>query len=208
VRVIARGQHVVRIDKESIGHTTRHIEEAIYAFVNANIDRWDGIVISDYAKGFITKPLTQKIIGLANTKNTFVIGDTKPVHAPYFKNVFLLAPNLKEAKEIAGVDDVNKAGKNIQRQFHCNVLITEGSKGMTLFEAKKVHHFPTKAKEVFDVAGAGDTVVAVIALSLASGSNLEQATVIANHAAGIVVGKIGTATVSTEELKSDLLQNG
>jgi len=208
MRVIARSQHLVRIDKESNDYIDKRIEGRIVNFINENIDSWDALVISDYAKGLVTKIMVQKIINISNRRNKCIIGDTKPIHVPYFKNVYLLTPNLKESREITGMTDIKKAGKKIQRQLSCNVLITQGVQGMTLFEGNKVYHFPAKGKEVFDVTGAGDTVVAGIALSLASGANLENATIIANHAAGIVVGKVGTATVSVEELKEDLKNNG
>lgn len=208
MRIIARGQHILRVDKESTTYIEKHSEDRIISFINENIDTWDALVISDYSKGLVTKTVAQKIISISNAHNTCIIGDTKPMHVPYFKNVFLLTPNLKEAREITGIIDVKRAGKMIQKQLHCNVLITQGPQGMMLFEGNRVTNFPVKAREVFDVAGAGDTVVAGMALSIASGSSLEQATVISNHAAGIVVGKVGTATVSVDELKEALRKDG
>jgi rfaE bifunctional protein kinase chain/domain len=208
MRIIARGQHVLRVDKESTDCIEKYTEKKIIDFISENIENWDALIVSDYSKGLVTKTLAQKIISISNGYNKFIIGDTKPIHVPYFKNVSLLTPNLKEAREITGITDVKKAGKTIQKRFNCNVLITQGPQGMMLFEGNKVNHFPVKAQEVFDVAGAGDTVVAGMALSIASGSNLEEATIIANHAAGIVVGKVGTATVSIDELKEGLKKDG
>jgi len=208
MRIIARGQHLVRIDKENNDYIDKYTEDRIVNFIKENVDSWDALAISDYAKGLVTKTMVQKIINISNGHNKYIIGDTKPIHAPYFKNVYLLTPNLKEAREITGMTDIKKAGKKIQKLLNCNVLITQGAQGMTLFEGNKISHFPAKDKEVFDVTGAGDTVLASITLSLASGANLENATIIANHAAGIVVGKVGTATVSIKELKDDLKNNG
>ena len=105
---------------------------------------------------------------------------------------------------MAGVNDINEAGKIIQKQLNCSVLLTRGAEGVTLFENNKIKSFPATTREVFDVSGAGDTVVAAAALALAAGANLEQASIIANHAAGIVVGKLGTAVVLPKELKQYL----
>ena len=137
-----------------------------------------------------------------------IVADIKPKHSAYFKNVTLLTPNQQEASQIAGTGNIRKAGKAIQQKLSCHVLITQGAQGMTLFVGDRIKHFPAKTREIFDVTGAGDTVAAVAVLSLAAGATLEEATVIANHAAGIVVGKIGTATVSAKELKDDLIHNG
>lgn len=207
VRILARGQQLVRIDRENNLDIVTEIKKKIVSFVSKYIRDWDGLVISDYAKGFVSKNLTQAVINLARRYKKPVIGDTKPKHAHYFKNVTLLAPNHKEAVEIAGNEDIKKAGKIIQKKLNCSVLITQGPQGMSLFEKNKVEWFPAKAKEVFDVTGAGDTVTAILALCLASGLNLRAATIMANHAAGIVVAKRGTATVSIEELIYDLKNN-
>ncbi|MHA1439884.1 MAG: D-glycero-beta-D-manno-heptose-7-phosphate kinase [Promethearchaeota archaeon] len=205
IRVIARGQQMIRIDKENNSYIDNQIEKKIINFIATHIKYWDAIVISDYAKGFVTKNLARAVIQLAKKYKKPVIGDTKPKHASYFKNVTILMPNHKEAVEIAGVEDFKKAGKRIQKKLKCNVLITQGADGMTLFEDKKIKHFSARAKEVFDVSGAGDTVVGAFALAQTAGADLETATAIANETAGIVVGKVGTATVSLEELKKDLI---
>ncbi len=207
IRVVARGQQLVRIDKENISEINSLIEKKVINFVSYYIKDWDGLVISDYGKGFITRNLAKIIINLAKRYKKQIIGDTKPKHVDYFKNITLLTPNYKEATEMAQINDIKKAGKIIQKKLNCNVLITQGPGGMTLFEKNKTQWFPTKAREVFDVTGAGDTVVAVVALSLASGATLKEAAIIANHAAGIVVGKRGTATVSIKELENDLKTN-
>lgn len=204
IRVIARGQQIVRIDKEKNEYINKQQEKEVIDFLGSKIKDYDGLIISNYAKGFITKNLAQEIINLSKKYRKFIIADTRPKHACYFKNVTLLSPNYKEAVEIAKTQDLEKAGKIIQKQLSCNVLITQGSQGMTLFENNEVKYFPTKAKEVFDVVGAGDTVAAAFSLALASGAKLEQAAVIANYAAGIVVGKAGTAVVFSEELKKKL----
>jgi len=207
IRVIARGQHVVRIDRENHDRLGEKEKSKVVDFISSHIKDWDSLVISDYAKGFITEDLAKEIISLAKRYNKFIIADTKPRQAVYFKNVSLITPNFKEAKEISGKEKIEEAGKEIQEKLNCNVLITQGAEGMTLFENKKIKHFSARAKEVFDVSGAGDTVVGVFALAQSAGADLEQAAIIANCAAGIVVGKVGTATVSLEELKKDLMAN-
>jgi len=208
IRVIARGQQMIRIDKENLANISNQEKNKVIDFISSQIQNWDGIVISNYTKGFITESLSQEIINLSKKYQKFIIVDTKPKQAFYFKDVSLLTPNFQEAKEISGKESLKEAGKAIQEKLNCNVLITQGADGMTLFEKNKIRHFPAKAKEVFDVSGAGDTVTGVFAIALASGANLEEAAVIANHAAGIVVGKIGTAVVLPEELKKDLENNG
>ena len=204
IRVVARSQQVVRVDKEDVQYVDDNVERKLLEFIVLHIKEWDGIVVSDYAKGLITKNLAENIVNLAVKYKKPIIGDVKPKHAPFFKNITLLSPNQKESLEISGVSDFEVAGKIIQKQLNCSVLLTRGAKGATLFENNNVKHFPAVAREVFDVSGAGDTVVAVATLALAAGANLEQATIIANHAAGIVVGKLGTATVGPEELKQYL----
>lgn len=203
-RVVARNQQVVRVDREICGDINNLQENKEIDFISSCIKDWDSLVISDYNKGFVTKRLAEKLIELANNHKKPIIADTKPCHLPYFKDITVLLPNRKEAVEMAGTDDVKKAGKIIQKKINCSVLIKQGAEGMTLFEDKKVSHLPVKVKEVFDVVGAGDTVAAAISLSLPSGADLEESAVIANYAAGIVVGKIGTAVVYPEELKKKL----
>ncbi len=208
IRVVARGQQLARVDKERIKDLYSRQEKKAVNFIAPRVKNWDCLVISDYNKGFITKKLNQSIIKLARRYGKPIVGDTKPERALYFKNVTLLSPNTKEAIAMAGTSNIREAGRMIQKRLNCSVLIKRGAEGMILFEKNKIIKLSTKAKEVFDVVGAGDTVAAVVSLALASGANLNQAAVIANHAAGIVVGKIGTATVSLEELKKDLEANG
>jgi D-beta-D-heptose 7-phosphate kinase/D-beta-D-heptose 1-phosphate adenosyltransferase len=203
-RVVARNQQVVRVDREICSDINNLQENKEINFISSRIKDWDSLVISDYNKGFVTKRLAEELIKLANRHKKPIIADTKPCHLSYFKDITVLLPNRKEAIEMAGTDDIKKAGKIIQKKLNCSVLIKQGAEGMALFEDKKVSYLAVKAKEVFDVVGAGDTVAAVISLSLPSGASLEESATIANHAAGIAVGKIGTAVVYPEELKKKL----
>lgn len=208
IRIIAQSQQVVRVDKENIDYIEKQTEQRIINFINSRLKEWDVLVISDYGKGLITENLVGEIINLALKYQKIIIGNTKkPNHVPYFQNVNLLIANSKEAAEISGEKNLETAGKKIQEKLNCNVLITQGPQGMTLFENNDIRHFSTKAREVFDVSGAGDTVVSAFTIALVSGANLQEAAVISNHAAGIVVGKRGTATVSVEELKKSLENN-
>ena len=206
-RIIARGQHVVRFDKETKNPKHPGAETKFLKFLEKNIQKLDIIILSDYAKGLLTKNLCKKIIHLGNKHKKIVIGDVKPKTAARYKGCFIITPNKKEAFEISNEESVSKAGKKIQKNLNCNVLLTRGPEGMSLFEKNSQKDYPTKAQEVFDIAGAGDTVVASLALALAAGASLEEATIISNHAAGVVVSKVGTATVTAKELINDLESN-
>ena len=209
-RVIGRGslpQHIVRIDKERIGLSlNKNIKKEIVKRIKNKIDDSDLVVVSDYAKDSITSKVAKLIIETSNFKKKKVVVDTKPNNFNYYKNVYLFAPNTKEALEIAGISNLRKAGKIIQKITNSNVLITRGGDGMTIFQKNKVINLKAKERKVFDPVGAGDTMMASLALSLAAGASLKDAADIANHAAGIVVTKRGTAVVSVEELREDLLK--
>ena len=139
-----------------------------------------------------------------------IIVDPKPKHINFYKNVTLITPNNAEASEMTQIEDgsdetVMEIGAKLLKQLNTNVLITRGEKGMSLFEKNgKVNHIPANAKEVYSLIGAGDTVIATIALALAANANLEEASMLANIAAGIKVGKIGTASVSIDEIKREI----
>ncbi|MBI4895950.1 MAG: bifunctional hydroxymethylpyrimidine kinase/phosphomethylpyrimidine kinase [Candidatus Aenigmarchaeota archaeon] len=165
----------------------------------------DVILVSDYAKGVVTESIMKTLKECAASYNKKIVVDPKPEHGSWYRDAFLITPNTKEAAGLSGFNDVSHAGTKLQETLNAHVLITEGANGMTLFEkGKKRLHIPTNATEVYDVAGAGDTVVATLALCVASGYSLYDAALIANSAAGIVVRKHGTATVSAEELKSSV----
>ena len=140
-----------------------------------------------------------------------LIVDPKPKHKIMYANASIITPNLKEAKELARNEesDVKTIGSQLVRELASTILITLGEKGMALFQQNgEITEIPTKAREVFDVSGAGDTVVAALALSLAAGADFGQAAFMANHAAGVVVGKVGTATCSAEELRGSIEHDG
>lgn len=204
IRIVARGQQIVRLDKEAINRPSDKDEAYFINILPQVIKEGDAVVLSDYAKGFITPNIAQSAILCAIKLKKSVLVGTKSKIVDHFKGATLATPNHKEAEVISEVEDMKQAALVIQKKLGSKVLITQGKNGMTLFEDKKELHFPTKAREVVDVVGASDTVSASLATALAAGVPLYDAITIANHAAGIVVGKAGTAVVTVEELKASL----
>jgi D-beta-D-heptose 7-phosphate kinase/D-beta-D-heptose 1-phosphate adenosyltransferase len=207
-RVIAHSQQVVRFDRESRGEISSDSEKLILGYVRRNIRSISGIIVSDYSKGVVTKALVAGLVKAAKETGIPVAVDPKVNHFDYYKGVTVVTPNNLEASQASGieiVDDITLAAagrKLLNRLKNDSVLITRGEHGMSLFRREKEPvHIPTVAKEVYDVTGAGDTVIAVFMLALAAGAPMDEAAMIANHAAGIVVGEIGTATVKPEQLK-------
>ncbi len=205
-RVIAHNQQVVRFDKEVKSDISRSTSSMLLKYVESCLPHIKGIIISDYCKGLITKSLIKKIVELTKSK-VFIATDPKIGHFNYYKNLSLLTPNLNEASFGSGIEINDKktlitAGKELIKKLNCkSLIITMGDKGMTLFQkSNRVTHIPTSAREVYDVSGAGDTVIATLTLCHAAGLSLEKSAVIANHAAGIVVGKMGTAVTNQEEI--------
>ncbi|MBI2660076.1 D-glycero-beta-D-manno-heptose-7-phosphate kinase [Candidatus Woesearchaeota archaeon] len=210
VRIVGRSQQLLRVDYEKREHVHKDIEASLIKFVKKNVPDIDVVVISDYAKGVVTPMLCDALVQISKEHNKPVIVDPKPKHINLYSNVTLITPNNAEASEMAGIEDGSdeatlEIGNKLLKYLNANVLITRGEKGMSLFEKNgKVTHIPAKAREVYSLIGAGDTVVATLALALASDANLEEAAVLANIAAGIKVGKIGTASVSIEEIKNGI----
>jgi D-beta-D-heptose 7-phosphate kinase/D-beta-D-heptose 1-phosphate adenosyltransferase len=205
-RVIAHSQQVVRFDKEIKSDISHATLSSILDYVKDCLPRIKGIIISDYCKGMITRALIAKVLRLAG-RRVFVAVDPKIGHFDYYRGVGLMTPNINEASFGSGIDVIDEktlvaAGETLLKKIRCNALvITRGDEGMTLFERNgRVTHIPTCAREVFDVSGAGDTVIAALTLSHSAGASLRDAAVIANHAAGVVVGKVGTAVATREEL--------
>lgn len=207
-RIIAHHQQVVRFDKEDTRLLSRKEGEALISFIKMHKDVYDGIIISDYKKGVITEQLVREIV--KNYKGKFIAVDPKVGNFHFYKNSSIITPNKKEASDGAGIDIVDertliKAGKELINSLHLQaLLITRGEEGMSLFQRDKksvrITHIPATAKKVFDVTGAGDTVIATFCLSYLSGASMEDSARIANYAAGIVVGHVGTATVTVDEL--------
>ena len=199
-RIICKNQQLIRTDYEKRGDIDEKTENEILNYIRSIIKKVDGVVISDYAKGVLTENISKEIIKISNESKTPVVVDPKPDNINKFKGATLLTPNLKEAKEIINLEDLDEIGKKIAKEFNSNVLITRGKEGMSLFVDNNKVDIKTNAKEVYDVTGAGDTVISALILSLVSGANLEDSCRIASNAAGIVVGKLGTDVVFREEL--------
>mgnify|MGYP001578974634 FL=1 len=200
MRVFSASQHMLRIDYEEKATKINH--DALTEFFNEK--QFDAVVISDYAKGTVNK----STVDYLKTLNKPIIVDPKPQNIHLYKNVSIIKPNLAEAEQITGIIAANEKGIEqlgtlLSHEFNSNIIITKGKEGVSLFELDKPPmSFPTEAREVFDVTGAGDTFISALALSIVSGASIKEATLIANYAAGIKVSKRGTATVLLQELEN------
>lgn len=212
-RIVAHNQQVVRFDRECKEPVEGKSIEKMIAYIRSVRDHLGAIVISDYNKGVVTRPLLNGIRESISGTDIVVCVDPKQSDFSFYQGFDIITPNHHEAeralgREIKDENDFVKAGKTLLGKYDFKaLLITRGEEGMSLFEkdGRTTHTvFLTMAREVFDVTGAGDTVIGVLALCLASGATFREAAAIANHAAGIVVGKVGTATISREELKKVL----
>lgn len=208
-RVIAHSQQVVRIDREKLDAVDDNIVDQITTFVNEKINEIDALIIEDYGKGLICPRLLQEVIAVAQKHKKIITVDPKENHFAYYQGVTLITPNHHEAgravrREIKTEKDLEEAGNTLLNQQNAQaVLITLGENGMRLFERKntgKSIYIPTLAQKVFDVSGAGDTVIATATVALACQGSMLDAASIANYAAGIVVGKVGVAVATQEEL--------
>ena len=211
-RIIAHHPHyqqLVRVDRETTDRPKISTFRSLAKFLTEKMEDFDGIVISDYGKGLLTGRLIQTIVKNAKKSKKLIMVDPKLKNFFSYKGATVITPNTNEASEASRIPvtdqfSVEKMGRNLLRRLKCNALvITQGEKGMTIFEPhQKPYRVPTVAKEVYDVTGAGDTVIGTMALALGTGPrvSVKDAASIANYAAGIVVGKVGTAIVSNEEL--------
>jgi D-beta-D-heptose 7-phosphate kinase/D-beta-D-heptose 1-phosphate adenosyltransferase len=207
-RIIAQHQQVVRFDREKTGDLEKENLDNLLDFIDKNISSFQAVIISDYSKGIISGELMSSLMEkLKSRPDIPVIVDPKPKNIERFSGATLLTPNSHEAELMAGIEitdeeSLSKAAHIIQDRLKVDaLLITRGEAGMALFEKGKAPFLiPTVAKEVFDVTGAGDTVIASLALARAAGLSFEEAALVANQAAGIVVGKLGTATTSREKI--------
>lgn len=205
-RVIAHNQQVVRFDREDSKYVDGRILKGILSHIRSVLKGYDAVIISDYRKGMVSGGLVKGILQKARPEHVFVALDPKVGHFDFYKGVSLITPNLTEASLGSGIEirddaSLEKAGRALMKKlFLAAVLITRGEQGMSLFEKHRITHIPTVARKVYDVTGAGDTVISALTLAYASGASLENAAVIANHAAGIVVAEVGTAVATPEQL--------
>jgi D-glycero-beta-D-manno-heptose-7-phosphate kinase len=206
-RIVAHHQQVVRADRERSDDITAALEDALIGRLRGALPSSSALVVSDYQKGVVTPRLMRTAVALARRRGIPVLVDPKVRHFPLYRGVSLLTPNQLEAEQATGIrirgeDDLLAAGARILRKLRCEAaLVTRGEQGMSLFEAgSRPLHIPTSAREVFDVTGAGDTVIATAALALCAGARMHEAARLANYAAGVVVGKLGTATATLDEV--------
>lgn len=213
-RIVAQQQQVVRVDREVKTDLEPAATRRLLAVLEPRILAADAVILSDYAKGLVTQGLIDGLKQVCRARGVWLSLDPKPIQRRNLAGVSLLTPNRKEAFELAGqpdgghssnpLDDTALRGV-VDNLLHALqpalLLITLGDQGMLLCQRnERPFHIPTVAQEVFDVSGAGDTVIASFTMAIAAGASPVEAAIISNHAAGVVVGKVGTATVSPDEL--------
>jgi D-glycero-beta-D-manno-heptose-7-phosphate kinase len=210
-RIVAHQQHVVRVDRECVKQVRMGIRNKMFNTIINHLDSMDALVISDYLKGTLPDRFTKRIIEAANKKNVKVIVDPKGDHYLKYKGAYVLTPNFHEfetisKKKITSEEQVLSEGLKLIKklQLEC-LLVTRSEKGMTIItkNGQKLD-IPTKAKEVYDITGAGDTVIGMLSIALAAGCSIEVAASLANYAAGVVVGKVGTSITNLQELEDIL----
>ena len=206
-RIVAHHQHVVRFDREEDGPADDAATAVLRDRAIAALEGARALVVSDYDKGALSQGLLQTVLPEARRRGLPIVVDPKVRLMPFYRPATIVTPNVKEASEAAGVKvrtnaDLIAAGRILLERLQCpHLLITRGEKGMLLLSADGGSmEVPTEAREVYDVSGAGDTVAATLALALAAGATMAEAVVLANLAAGVVVGKLGTAALTPEEL--------
>jgi D-beta-D-heptose 7-phosphate kinase/D-beta-D-heptose 1-phosphate adenosyltransferase len=206
-RIIAHHQQLVRIDRETTQHPKVSTLRSLSDYLKRNIKNFDGVILSDYGKGLLTKGMIRNTIRTARDAKKFVMVDPKIKNFFFYRGATVVTPNTGEASSASGISitdeaSLGRAGRILLKRLKYDALvITRGEDGMAIFEPhQKPFLVPTEAKEVYDVTGAGDTVIGTMALALGAGASIRRAAELANHAAGIVVGKVGTATVDQKEL--------
>jgi D-beta-D-heptose 7-phosphate kinase/D-beta-D-heptose 1-phosphate adenosyltransferase len=206
-RIIAHSQQVVRADRERSDDIPGRLEDDLLARVRGALPGAGAVVLSDYQKGVVTKRLARAVFQAAWRRGVPVLVDPKVRHFGLYRGAWLVTPNQLEAEQASGLrirsdQDLASAAARLLAQLRCEgVLITRGEHGMSLFrQRRRPIHIPATAREVYDVTGAGDTVIATLALAVAAKASLDEAAQLANAAAGVVVGKLGTATASPEEV--------
>ncbi len=207
VRIIARQHQVLRMDFEQPAEISSRTASLLTGRISRWMARLDALIISDYQKGSVTTELCEQVISLGRQRRLPVFVDPKPMHPEICRHATMVTPNLHEAEEMAGRplrtrEELKKSGQQLLTELGCSsLLITRGSEGMILFqEAHPPHEIPGIPRPVYDVTGAGDTAIAVLALSFSSGATMEQAAELANMAGGRVVLKLGTAEITPREL--------
>ena len=208
-RILAHNQQIARTDRESRIPLPASVNKKLESIFIEALSSVSAVIVSDYDKGVANRQLLEAFLPKARSIGVPVFLDPKVHHADYYRPITTITPNQHEAELLSGTpirdpESLKVAGQRLLEKFACDyVLITRGEEGMSLFDKAGSHHLPTFAREVFDVTGAGDTVIATLAVANAGGATMHESAILANHAAGVVVGKIGTATVSVAELLAD-----
>jgi D-beta-D-heptose 7-phosphate kinase/D-beta-D-heptose 1-phosphate adenosyltransferase len=215
-RIVAHQQQVVRVDRETRGHLDSKATGRLLDAIKPRLNGAAAVIVGDYGKGVVTQALLDALKVLCRQRGVWLSFDPKPVHHLNLSGLSLITPNRKEAFELSGLPDdtrdanplrdinlIRTAGRLLNEIAPALLLITLGEHGMLLCRrGERPDHIPTVAQEVFDVSGAGDTVIASFTLAIAAGASPLEAAIVSNHAAGVVVGKVGTATVTPEELRA------
>jgi D-beta-D-heptose 7-phosphate kinase/D-beta-D-heptose 1-phosphate adenosyltransferase len=206
-RIIAHHQQVVRADREQAGDIPHDLEGALIERIRAALPGCSALVVSDYQKGVVTRRVVRAALSLARKRSVHVLVDPKVPHVALYRGAAVVTPNLREAEEASGIavrrpEDLGAVARRLLERLRCQaVVITRGEHGMSVYPRQgRPTHIKAAAREVFDVTGAGDTVIATLALALAAGARLGEAAALANYAAGVVVGKLGTATATPAEV--------
>ena len=206
-RIIAHHQQVVRADRERAADVDAATEAALLSELAAALPGCGAVIVSDYQKGVVTARLMRRLVALARSAGVPVLVDPKVRHFGFYRGATLVTPNQAEAEQAAGRRirndaDLLEVGRRLLERLRGEaLLITRGEHGLSLFQrGRRPAHVATAAREVYDVTGAGDTVIATLALALAARARVPEAAVLANHAAGVVVGKLGTASAAPEEI--------
>ena len=209
-RVIGQQQQMLRIDREDVGPPDSAVLLGLRDRLDWALGEASALIVSDYAKGVVNEPVMETVRELCAARNLPWIVDPKPAHKALYRGATLMTPNTKEASELAHLParsdlEVAEAGRAILAELGLKgLLVTRSERGMALFAPDGDHAapwmVPTEAREVFDVSGAGDTVIAAFGAAVAAGADWREAAMLANAAAGVVVGKVGTATVTPAEL--------
>jgi len=209
-RIIAHNQQVCRTDREDKTPLSQGTVDQMRSAYQTLLEQVQGMILSDYGKGALSAALVVDLIQEARQAKKFLAVDPKADDFSVYRGASIVTPNKKEAVRASGVEIVDEAsfiqaGEKLLEVIASDyLLITRGEEGMTLFEGKEHSHIPTVAREVFDVSGAGDTVIASLTLAVAAGASIRDAAILANHAAGVAVGKLGTAAATGEEILSSI----
>lgn len=205
-RVIAHNQQVVRFDREDRAYLSARVLRGVSEYITSVLAGFDAVIVSDYKKGVVSRKLIELMVLHTKKRHLFIAADPKVGHFDFYRGVSLITPNRAEASRGSGIEirddsSLQKAGRKLLRDLQLKaVLITRGEDGMSLFTKDSAVHIPTVAQKVYDVTGAGDTVISAFALAYAAGASLEEAAELSNHAAGIVVGEVGTAVASPAQI--------